>query len=358
MIKSSLPVSIQTLVKYKEKGILRNDLAFQRKAGIWSNMQKSMFIWSILSSSYIPSLLFWKYSEETEDDKTQNCFSITDGLQRVTAIMEFISEDGYRLNSNIPVCTIEDDEEYEIAGKTFEELPQELKNLLMGYKLPITTLEDMTEEQMELIFATCNSGTQLSVVQRAKPEMGSELCNYFAELTEMNFFTQGCNFTTAMAIREDDLLCALQGFLLSSSDYDSWKSISTKECLEFCKYLRGNWNEDDALRFKVAVEDLNIYEKKCKYLKKNNIPIILAVSVWLSMEGIEGKEMKTFLDDFFSSENPEYYEYSNSGNVKRFKVLGRYRVLITAAADYFDIEVPDEIMERFTENSSNGEGDE
>ena len=357
MIKSSLPVSIQTLVKYKEKGILRNDLSFQRKAGIWSNMQKSMFIWSILSSSYIPSLLFWKYSEDTEDDKTQNCFSITDGLQRVTAIMEFISEEGYRLNSNIPMCVIEDDEEYEIAGKTFEELPQELKNLLMGYKLPITTLEDMTEEQMELIFATCNSGTQLSVIQRAKPEMGSELCNYFAELTEMNFFTQGCNFTTAMAIREDDLLCALQGFMLSSSDYDSWKSISTKECLEFCKYLRGSWNEDDARRFKVAVEDLNVYEKKCKYLKKNNIPIILAVAVWLSTEGVEGKEMKAFLDDFYSSENPEYYSFSGSGNVKRPNALGRLRVLRSAASEYFDIEVPEEYSEVNSDDESS-EGDE
>ena len=357
MIKSSLPVSIQTLLKYKEKGILRNDLSFQRKSGLWSNITKSLFIHSLLSSSYIPSLLFWKYSEEGEDGKAQNCFSILDGCQRMSAIMEFISAEGYRLNSAVPICDVDGDE-YEIAGLTYEELPQELKNNLMGIKLPITCLEDMTEEQSELIFASVNSGLPLSVVQRAKPEMGSELCDYFAEITSNEFFTQGCAFTSAMAIREDDLLCALQGFMLSSSDYDSWKSISTKECLEFCKYLRGNWNEDDARRFKVAVEDLNVYQKKCKYLKKNNIPIILAVSVWLSTEGVEGKEMKAFLDDFFSSENPEYYEYSNSGNVKRFKVLGRYRVLITAAADYFDIEVPDEIMERFTENSSNGEGDE
>lgn len=340
MIKASLPVSIQTLVKYRERGILRNDLSFQRKAGIWGNIQKSMLIWSLLSQSYIPSLLFWKYSEETGDGKTQNCFSIIDGLQRLSAVMEFISEEGFRLNSAVPLCDV-DGEEYTIAGLTFNELPQELKNLIMGYKLPITTLEDMSEEQSELIFASLNSGTPLSVIQRAKPEMGTELCDYFASITGMDFFTQGCAFTTAMAIREDDLLCALQGYLLISQEYDSWKSISARECLEFCKYLRSNWNYDDARNFKVAVEELNVYDKKCKYLKKNNIPIILAVSVWLMTEGYNGNEMKVFFDNFYSSENAQYYDYSGSGNVKRVNALGRFRVLRSAAADYFGIEDPD-----------------
>ena len=356
MIKSSLPVSIQTLLKYKENAILRNDLSFQPKSGLWSNITKSLFIHSLLSSSYIPSLLFWKYSEEDDSGKPQNMFSILDGAQRMSAIMDFIGEEGYRLNSSVPLCDVDGDE-YEIAGLTYEELPQELKNSLMGIKLPITCLEDMTEEQSELIFASVNSGLPLSVVQRAKPEMGSELCDYFAEITSNEFFTQGCAFTSAMAIREDDLLCALQGFMLSSSDYDSWKSISTKECLEFCKYLRGNWNEDDARRFKVAVEDLNVYQKKCKYLKKNNIPIILAVSVWLSTEGVEGKEMKAFFDDFYSSENPEYYQYSGSGNVKRSNSLGRLRVLRSAASEYFDIEVPEEYSEVNANEESSDESE-
>ena len=67
--------------------------------------------------------------------------------------------------------------------------------------------------------------------------------------------------------------------------------------------------------------------------------------MWLSTEGVEGKEMKAFFDDFYSSENPEYYEFSGSGNVKRPNALGRLRVLRSAASEYFDIEVPEEYCE-------------
>ena len=78
--------------------------------------------------------------------------------------------------------------------------------------------------------------------------------------------------------------------------------------------------------------------------------------MWLSTEGVEGKEMKAFFDDFYSSENPEYYQYSGSGNVKKPNTLGRLRVLRSAASEYFDIEVPEEYSEvNADDESSEGE---
>ena len=54
MNRSSLPSSLGTLKKWhEEKNTLRFDLSYQRHAGMWNSIQKSMLVWSILSDSYL-----------------------------------------------------------------------------------------------------------------------------------------------------------------------------------------------------------------------------------------------------------------------------------------------------------------
>lgn len=77
MNRSTLNVGLSNLKKWKEeKNALRYDLSFQRHTGMWSLPAKSMLVWSILSDSYIPPVVFIKNDEMWLMKKARQCPAI------------------------------------------------------------------------------------------------------------------------------------------------------------------------------------------------------------------------------------------------------------------------------------------
>ena len=156
-----------------------------------------------------------------------------------------------------------------------------------------------------MLFANLNSGVPLSTIQKAKPELGVDLCNYFAGVVEKPFFSQGLNMTAAQALREEDLCMALQSLMLMS-DYDDYKSVSVAECLKFASYLKNNFTQQEQENFCETVDYLGVFDKKAKYLRKNNVAVIVALAEQMLYEGIEASDYKNFLNEFFASDNEDY----------------------------------------------------
>lgn len=366
MNRSSLPNGLATLKKWKEeKGTLRFDVKFQRKQGMWSQIQKSMLVWSILSDSYIPPLVFNKADEDMVDDKGKSMavYSVIDGLQRTSSLFSFMNDE-YRLHGATPDVDI-DGETFELAGYLFSELPQELQNLINAYKFTIQVIANATEEELEQLFININSGKELSVIQKAKPKLGIELCTYFSEILEMPFFSQGVSLTAAQALREEDLALALQSMILLTEDYDDWKSLSVAECFKVAEYLRTNMTERDKKDFQEVVDYMKVFDKKTKYLRKNNVAVILKLAEQMILEGIDAVAFKAFLNEFFTSDNEEYKKYSGAGNVKRNNVEARYRVLMQECYRYFKLdenlelnEAPSSSDELSPAKSENDEADD
>lgn len=86
MNRSSLPIGINTLKKWwnSPNEILKCSLPFQRHSGMWNAITKSMFVWSMLSDSYIPPIVLLKDKSGT-DPKGKDIFTyqILDGQQRL-----------------------------------------------------------------------------------------------------------------------------------------------------------------------------------------------------------------------------------------------------------------------------------
>ena len=342
MNRSTLNVGLSNLKKWKEeKNALRYDLSFQRHTGMWSLPAKSMLVWSILSDSYIPPVVFIKNDEDVVDEKgkTMSCYSVLDGAQRTTNLFSFMNDE-YRLHGSTPDVEIDGDM-FELAGMLFSELPQELQNAINSYKFNIQVIANATEDEQTVLYGNINSGVPLSTIQKAKPELGVELCNYFAGVVEKPFFSQGLNMTAAQALREEDLCMALQSLMLIS-DYDDYKSVSVAECLKFASYLKNNFTEQEQENFCETVDYLGVFDKKAKYLRKNNVAVIVALAEQMLYEGVEASDYKNFLNEFFASDNEDYKEVSGSGNVKRPNVEARYDILRRACYEYFKLELPSE----------------
>lgn len=346
MNRSSLPSGLATLKKWKEeKGTLRYDLKFQRKAGQWATVQKSMLVWSILADSYIPPLVFVKSDEDMVDEKgkSMSVYSVLDGLQRTSNLFSFMNDE-YRLHSSTPSVDIDGDE-VELEGKLFSELPQEVQNLIHSFKFTIQAIANATDEELEQLYLNINSGVALSVIQKAKPKLGSELCDYFAEVLSLDFFSQGIALTTSQAMREEDLAIALQSLILLTDDYDDWKSLSVAECFKFADYLRDNFKQQSKQDFKELIEYLGTFDKKTKYLRKNNVAVIVKLTEQMLLEGIEAEAYKAFLNEFFLSDNEEYKAFSGAGNVKRVNVEARYNILKRECYRYFKLAKDEDVNE-------------
>lgn len=344
MNRSSLPSSLGTLKKWYDcKNTLRFDLSYQRHAGVWSSIQKSMLVWSILSDSYIPPLIFLKTYEE-RDGKDTPIYSVLDGQQRLTSLFEFIGDEenggGFQLHASTPDVEIDGDI-YEIQGCKFSELSDEMRNLLLGYKFSIQAIEGATDEEAENLFLNINNGVPLSKIQQSKPVLGDELCRYFREVLEKPFFTQAISLSASQCLKEDDLAVALQAYMLLSEGYDDYKSISVGECFKFAKWLRENLDEQEQTSFSLTIDYLGVFDKKVKWLRKTNIVPVIVVANFLLLQGVEEVEAKEFLLEFFSMENEEYHAFSGAGNVKRPMVEGRIAVLRKEACRFFGIEDPD-----------------
>lgn len=335
MNRSTLPTGLKTLKSWSDKGTLRFDLPIQRNSGMWNNLQKSMLVYAILNEYPIPSLYLAKYKDENG-----TTYQAIDGKQRCTSLFEFINGE-YALHAKTPPVTV-DGTVFDLSGLTFEELSDECKDALLGFRFIIYCLEDATDEQIEEIYELINNATPLSTVQKSKAKIGTKLSTLLRGVLELSFWQESVNLTVAQMRREDNLLMLLQSALLleaSATNYE-YKSISAAECLNFCEHLHDNMSD----RLKEELETLTIYlsdgfagKGTIKYLRKNNVPVILNVAKLAMAEGIEVQSFKAFLDDFFTTENEAYKEYSGSGNVKKVNTQGRLSELTKAYIQYYKL---------------------
>ncbi len=83
------PLTLDSLLKRIQKGEIEFDSSFQRKAGLWDRKQKSQLIESIFLRIPLPAFYF----DASDEDK----WLVIDGLQRVTALKQFVVDKTLRL---------------------------------------------------------------------------------------------------------------------------------------------------------------------------------------------------------------------------------------------------------------------
>lgn len=339
MERNSLPASLQTLYKwYSEKNTLKFDLVFQRRVGYWNSITKSMLIWSVLTNSYIPPVLFVKDDKDIIDEKgkSSSVYHVLDGAHRLSTLFSFMNDE-FSLHGAVPAIDI-DEGIFELAGKKFSDLEQELQNLLNSFKLSLQVISHATDEELTTLYTNINSGRELSVLSKTKPKLGIELCEYFADICEMPFISQGLALSATQVLKEEDLACCLQGLMLISN-YNDFKSLSLKECEKFAPWLRENMQNQLQQDFKDIIKYLGVFNTRTKYLKKNNVSVIIKLTEQIILEDIDAEAFKAFLDDFFENENEDYKEASGVGNVKLSKVNARYEILAKAAEKWFNLSL-------------------
>ena len=337
MQKSTIPVGVRTLKKWYDSGNLTFDNPIQRAGSQWSNLSKSLLIHSMISQFPIPSLYLLKSKDESIGETLYDCL---DGKQRCEAVLEYISNE-YALHSSIPDVEI-NGTSYEIANKKFEELEQDVQDEISGYRFTIYALEEVSDEEVEEIFARLNNSTPLSPIQKARAVMGSELASWTKELCNSDFLSHACSFSVAQARREATLESLLQTMLLLDARNEGYeyKSISAAEVTRYCRHIRDNFSDEK----KSEIEDILGYlsdafgVEKYKFLKKSQVPMIMVLAQCAIESDISASDFKEFIDEFSSYENEEYSANCGQGNIKKSKTQGRLKAIASDFEEHFGLQ--------------------
>ena len=334
MQKSELPEGVRTLRTWYNTKTLRFDLPIQRAAGQWSQLQKSLLVHSLLANFPVPPLYFIKYKEGSSVT-----YQALDGKQRCTSLFEY-TNGHYKLHSSTPDVVI-NGKPVELAGKEFQDLSDEVKDLILGYRFTIYLLEDATDDEIEEVFARLNNSSPLTLIQKARTEMGSELATWTRDITCAPFFQNSVPMTLAQARRESELEILLQSMLLIDARHQNYdyKAISMREVTKYCKEIRGNYPTEKRDFIRKIVNFLtDAFPQQTKFLKKTNAVMVFLMADIALEHKITPKDFNAFIMYFSENIPLEYEENTGAGNIKRTKTEGRLKAMQNSMEKYFKLK--------------------
>lgn len=365
---------------------IKSDQAVQR-AFCWSNEAINNLVYSTLSKKriYIPNVIL---AEENNDNGTIKTY-IVDGGQRTEALARFIKE-GHKISKSIRNRYVEyqttkkdkdgnlilDDDgdpiselvTYDLVGKTFDDLPPELKKRIIGGNLAAAIYQDCTPDETSELVLLYNSTVGMTVSQKSLTYVG-RFADKIKKIKENRFLIDGTmlnerekkNGEWERAIFE----CVMAMFYL-----DDWK----KDPKKICAYLNENAKENDFNTLNEYFTKLIPYSDKLKnievaelFIKKDMMAWMTFVKRMVELE-ISDEEIGEFLLAFNDLKEEEingttWIELDQNKHTKDKKVIvEKINYLTTLALEYlhknpenFDTNQEDNICE--TENSDEDSDD-
>jgi hypothetical protein len=180
MQNSKKPMPLTTINGIRKR--INTEPDFQRPP-VWATSQKQLLVDTVLRNYDVPKL-YWRRTG-TKPDK----YDVVDGQQRLRAIWDFF--DGkFKLPKNADPIDGEN-----VAGRGYEDLPDELRGHFDVYPLDVVILEDTDEDEVREMFLRLQNGTSLKA-QEKRNAFSGKMRDFVREVAKHPFF-QNVGFANA-----------------------------------------------------------------------------------------------------------------------------------------------------------------
>lgn len=184
-------MALSNIIQRLEYNEINMNTDFQRKSGLWTNVQKSQLIESLLLRIPIPAFYF--------DGGNTGNWLIIDGLQRITALKEFI------VDGTLNLTGLEFFKELE--GTKYKELPRPFVRRISETEIVAYIVKEGTPSNVKYnIFKRINTGGLELKPQEIRHALyqgnATQLCKEFAEFPEFKSATTNSISINRMMDRE------------------------------------------------------------------------------------------------------------------------------------------------------------
>lgn len=246
------PLSVGQYLDRVDNEDIKIDQAVQRSF-CWNKEMMNALIYSALSRKiYIPNFIL---AEEKRSDRTKQT-NVVDGGQRTETLYQF-KYGGYVITNNLRSFIVPykrkkvDDKgnilrdeygniqyeliEYDIRKKTYDDLPQELKNKFDGCPLTTVIYQDCTTEETSELVLLYNNHVGMNASQKSLTYIG-KFADEIKRIKDGNRFLMDCTSLSENEKRNGVWERVISESVMAINHFEHWK----KQPKDICDYLNRN----------------------------------------------------------------------------------------------------------------------
>lgn len=354
-----------TLLNQFKRGQINKNHPLQRKPDQWSDEAKSGLAATIIKGEDIDSI---KICEQIVSS-TEFILWLIDGLQRLT-VLESFKNNAFEIKKSLemPIMYYQGVDEngkvgvikYDLRGKKYKDLPDELKEKFDSYPVDIVKHLDCTDEEIAYHIARYNRQTSMNVNQK-NILVAWKIAPEIKKLVSNRFFMDCGNYNPKEDTKEvfNRIVCES---IMTMFHLDNWKKSK-----QMSLYLNENATKNE---FEVFENELNrLYEitdqdTVGKLFNSKNSFIWFAAFHTFTQFGIEDIKFIDFLEEFQKTlhsktfveyENKSFDTYDDGKGTKDKKVVkAKLNMLEQLMKEYLHIT---EETNSETENNNTDESD-
>lgn len=262
-------LSIASIIKKMENFLLRFDHPLQRSEGNWDNKTEGNFISDCLQKNPMPELVFaeqvvngvaiiWNIDgkhrcttvQRFKNNQIKISKKVTRGIITYKAIVKddngkpILDEKGFPIAEN---------NEFDIRGKYFKELPEELQDIFLDYSFKIVQYLNCSSDDIAYHIERYNHGRPMNCTQKGITKIGEQFAYMVKNISAMPFFKEHGNYTVREAKNANGTLDRVViESIMSSNFIDDWK----KNQEEMCEFVKENATEEMFENLEDAVDRL------------------------------------------------------------------------------------------------------
>lgn len=291
---------LETYLNSNKDGDISNNADTQRKPA-WKAIINGLIV-TILTDDYIPPIIL------AEEGNSQ--LNIVDGGSRTAAFMMY-RYGNYKIafsveNSVIPYKKkvkdengniIWEDASFDIKGKTYDQLPEELKKKFNVYQIETVIHENCDKNRIATYIKRYNEHSSMNTNQKAFTYI-DKFANRIRKIMDSNFFLN-CNVYSDNDNEKGVLERIIVETVMCSNHFDGW----TKEAKKLFKYINEHATEEEFDELEKNLHRLeNIVTDDIKdiFNKKDSF-IFLTLFDKFSKLGVNDTKFADFLREFKSN---------------------------------------------------------
>ena len=319
---------------------IRTDLIWQRQF-VWNSEKSGLFLHTLMTNSFVYPIL-------VADEEGSDLVSLLDGLQRVSVCRKFIAGD-MKIDPNTPPVG-----DYDVARKTFKQLPAELQDAILDYSLDLVYVKGATEEELGDLFNRLNQSEPLTRVTLLRAVAGVEVASYLNQFETMDFFSKKALISPSARKTHGLTEMVLQSLSLFTMQNGSFSSKDLKKFALGMKNAPITAETTEAFKQTIQYLETAFPEVEAKEgeepfeydtLKKSALPLIVKSAEICMENAIDPLDFFDWTESFFSGKDKHGISFkanSSAGTSAKKNIRKRMSFMIESLlATFKDLEIPE-----------------